>query len=142
MMKDFNEKFQIEKLLIKQIGNWKISLRPKQVTLGSLILSLDRLCPTFSDLTEVEGRDLILAFREIELLFQKTFTPQKVNYLALMMVDEQVHYHVIPRYETDVVWNELVFKDKDWPKPPSILSTLELDEIKLDNLVGYFKSNL
>ena len=27
-----------------------------------------------------------------------TFDHQKINYLALMMVDPHVHFHVIPRY--------------------------------------------
>lgn len=138
-MEEFKTKFNIEELDIKTIGNWTISLRPVQVTLGSLVLSLNRKCATFSELAEREGEELVLAFKEIELLFQKTLKPDKINYLALMMVDEQVHYHVIPRYEKSVNWNGQIFEDKDWPKPPNVLNGIDL--VNLESLLVYLKDN-
>src|SRR5690554_4574115 len=104
-MKEFREKFKIESLEIKQVGSWIISLRPKQVTLGSMILSLDRKCPHFSELTAEEGEELSEAFKMLEDLLRSTFSPDKINYLALMMLDEQVHFHVIPRYKEQIVYN-------------------------------------
>ena len=35
---------------------------------------------------------------DIERALRATFDHQKINYLALMMVDPHVHFHVIPRY--------------------------------------------
>src|SRR5699024_3148690 len=127
-MNEFNTKFQINKLLITQIGNWIISLRPQQITIGSLVLSLNRSCANFGGLTKEEGKDLIIAFSVIESLLGKTFNPDRINYLALMMVDFQVHYHVIPRYKESIFFKEVKYDDKDWPKPPNILESLELDE--------------
>lgn len=130
-MEKFNEKFRINELNIKQIGNWVISLRPAQVTIGSLILSLNRKCPHFGQLSEKEGHDLSLAFKFIEAMFQNTYKPNKINYLALMMVDEQVHFHVIPRFNAAIEFNGKKFKDKDWPNPPGLSNTLELTDSEL-----------
>ena len=35
----------------------------------------------------------------MEASVSKAFSYQKINYLMLMMVDPDVHFHVIPRYE-------------------------------------------
>ena len=36
----------------------------------------------------------------------------------LMMVDPNVHFHVIPRYEGTRAWAGLDFPDAGWPGPP------------------------
>lgn len=140
-MEDFRKKFQIEPLEIKKIGSWIISLRPQQVTLGSLVLSLARKCPHLGEMTEQEGQELSQAFKFVEALLQKTFHPGKINYLALMMVDHQVHFHVIPRYEKPVEFNGHTYQDKDWPKPPKVTEPLEINENDIISLKHYLKQN-
>lgn len=130
-MDAFKDKFRIDDLLLARVGAWNISLRPKQVTIGSLVLSLDRQCPEMSGLTSGEAADLSKAFLKIEEILQTSFKPQKLNYLALMMVDHQVHFHVIPRYENPVEWRERFYPDKDWPKPPQLSQTIDLIEEEL-----------
>lgn len=141
-MDAFKEKFQIDQLLIQKVGAWNISLRPKQVTLGSLVLSLDRKCPEMADMSKEEGADLSKAFKTIEKMFENTFQPQKLNYLALMMVDHQVHFHVIPRYENAVDYEGEKITDKDWPKPPQLSNTLDFDAEKLKTLKDFLKAKL
>ena len=138
-MKEFREKFKIESLEIKQVGSWIISLRPKQVTLGSMILSLDRKCPHFSELTAEEGEELSEAFKMLEDLLRSTFSPDKINYLALMMLDEQVHFHVIPRYKEQIVYNNEVYDDAEWPKPPNVLSAIKMSDNVLAELCAKFR---
>lgn len=140
-MQEFNKKFQIDELLIDQIGNWKISLRPEQPTIGSMVLSLARPCPVFSKLTEEESKDLGKAFKVIERLYLITFKPQKVNYLALMMVDEQVHYHVLPRYENSVEFDGNLCVDQWWPKPVDLLVADDCVQNK-NVLLEFFRSKL
>ena len=41
-----------------------------------------------------------LVTRHIEGVLGRTFNYDRINYLMLMMVDPDVHFHVIPRYET------------------------------------------
>lgn len=126
-MKEFNKKFRVQELLIAQVGAWNISLRPQQPTIGSLILSLSRKCAAFSELTEQEAIDLGKAFKLIEGMLKNTFNPQKINYLALMMVDNQVHYHVLPRYENVIEINDKAFSDKCWPVAHDLKPLTELD---------------
>lgn|SRR5690625_692883 len=134
-MKEFNKKFRVQELLIAQVGAWNISLRPQQPTIGSLILSLGRKCAAFSELTEQEAIDLGKAFKQIESMLKNTFNPQKINYLALMMVDNQVHYHVLPRYEGVVKIDDTEYKDHCWPvahdlKPLESINEQELLKIQ------------
>ena len=119
-MEKFNQKFRVEELLIGRVGAWNISLRPQQPTIGSLILSLSRKCPSFSELTEQEAIELGQSFKEIEKLLGRAFSPQKINYLALMMVDNQVHYHVLPRYAAPIVVDGVEYEDKCWPMPHNL----------------------
>lgn len=133
-MKEFKEKFQVEELLIFKVGNWNISLRPVQVTLGSLVLSLNRKCPELSDLTSEETGDLSEVFKKIEEILKKSFQPDKLNYLALMMQDHQVHFHILPRYKNEIEFNSKTYSDSDWPKPADIFNTLEFSREELNLL--------
>ena len=45
----------------------------------------------------------------------------------LMMVDPNVHFHVIPRYAEPRSWNEIAFADAGWPGPPRLDRSIELD---------------
>lgn len=133
-MDSFNKKFKINQLLIATVGAWRVSLRPEQPTVGSLVLSLGRKCTSFSDLTEKEAIDLGRAFKLIESKLNNTFQPQKINYLALMMLDEQVHYHVLPRYQGIVEVGLREMQDSCWPRihdlKPLNISDSELKIIK------------
>lgn len=134
MQQSFNaflRKFQIERLTVMSVGSWVVSVRPEQVTVGSLVLSLARPCSAFGQLTRAEGADLAAAFRAIEKLCAASFRPDRINYLALMMVDSQVHFHVIPRYTRAIVLGGLSFVDRDWPKPPG-LQVVEMPARGLD----------
>jgi diadenosine tetraphosphate (Ap4A) HIT family hydrolase len=127
----FAKRFQLEDLTIEIIGPWIISLRPQQPTIGSLVLTLNRECERFGEISEHEATYLSRAFRQVELLLKKTFNPPKINYLALMMVDNQVHYHIIPRYENPVLLAGKEYFDKNWPKPPSLEPTdISHDDIR------------
>lgn len=139
-MKEFNEKFKIKENTITVVGAWCISLRPAQVTLGSLVLSLTRKCKTMAEPTKEEASDLALAFEEIERILNKAFQPEKLNYLALMMVDEHVHFHVIPRYATPVIYNNLEYKDNDWPNPPQLSNVIEFTDDKLMSIIEMLRN--
>lgn len=140
-MKEFNEKFKIKENTIAIVGAWCISLRPAQVTLGSLVLSLIRKCKTMAELTQEETADLALAFKEVERMLDSTFQPNKLNYLALMMVDEQVHFHVIPRYAASVIYNDVEYKDNDWPKPPQLSNVIQFTEVEILSIKEMIKNS-
>lgn len=136
---DFNAKFKVDDLLIVQTEYWRWSLRPLQCTLGAGILSLKRPAESMSELTEEEGKDLIVITKIIESTLKKAFSMEKMNYIMLMMVDYHIHYHVVPRYSEDKVFDDIKFKDLGWPKPP-VLDAEPLDIKDLLKLKDYLKS--
>jgi diadenosine tetraphosphate (Ap4A) HIT family hydrolase len=128
----FQKKFNVSDLKIARIGDWVLTLRPQQPTIGSLVLSLTRPCDRLSGLSEKDGAFLARAFQIIEEIYEKTFMPQKINYLGLMMVDHHAHFHIIPRYSEPVEINGTLFKDNNWPGPPGLEPlTLSNEELKV-----------
>lgn len=138
-MEKFIEKFRLEELSIINVGSWCVSLRPQQPTIGSMILSLRRPCKTMGELSPKEGMELTDAIQRIEKIFSDSFKPDKINYLALMMVDEHVHFHVIPRYSTSCEFLGKNFEDTDWPYPPQLSNAIDLEETELKELLEYLK---
>ena len=122
-LNDFQTKFKTEELTLMETNFWLISLRPSQPTIGSLVVSLKRVCQSLSKLKPEEGADLVVAMQKIENRLNEKFPVDKLNYLALMMVDSQVHYHVIPRYKNGLVFNGIEYLDKSYPKPVDIFET-------------------
>lgn len=59
----------------------------------------------------------------------------------LMMVDKQVHYHVIPRYANQIELFDSIWKDNAWPGVPNLAGEA-LDINKLVNICSYIKNNL
>lgn len=95
---DFKSKFKINELLIKEFDNWAWTLRPAQLAIPSTVISLKRPAENLSDLTENETQELSQVFKFLETQLKNNFSFEKINYLALMMVDFHVHFHVITRY--------------------------------------------
>ena len=141
VLKDFRKKFKTDELLIYETEYWIWSLRPIQVTLGASVLSSKRECPVFSELNQEEFSDLNNIIKVIENTLMKTFNYDVMNYLMLMMVDKQVHYHVIPRYERTISFVGLSWNDSGWPGVPN-LSGNEIDINELHKIRNAIKANL
>lgn len=141
VMEDFNNKFKTKELLIHEGKYWIWSLRPVQATLGASILSLKRECPVFSELNQEEFSDLNEIIKAIEKTLKKTFNYDIMNYLMLMMVDKQVHYHIIPRYERTIDFAGTLWKDLDWPGVPNLAGN-DIDATKLREIQNAIKENL
>jgi diadenosine tetraphosphate (Ap4A) HIT family hydrolase len=139
---DFRIKFQVDALKLFETEYWCWSLRPVQVTVGAGILSLKRAETQLSKITEAESADLITIVRVIENTLKREFSYQQINYLMLMMIDFQVHYHVIPRYAKEVFYLNRIWEDKDYPKLPTISGGLPDDRETLSKLASSLKNNL
>jgi diadenosine tetraphosphate (Ap4A) HIT family hydrolase len=59
----------------------------------------------------------------------------------LMMVDPNVHFHVIPRYSSAREWNGIEFPDADWPGPPLLGSAAQLDADQIAKLKSELASH-
>jgi diadenosine tetraphosphate (Ap4A) HIT family hydrolase len=130
----FADKFELERLELFRTDHWICSLRPVQTTLGSTVLSLMRPCPALGELSASEGADLAQACSELERRLTDAFAPDRMNYLALMMIDYHVHFHVIPRYGSPRSLGSREWPDVDWPGPPDVTRGTAVDTIVQDLL--------
>jgi len=121
--------------LVRDYGYWAVLLRPKQATLGALVLVCKEEVQAFSEISNEAFAELPLVVREIETGL-KAFKPyQKINYLMLMMVDREVHYHVLPRYDAPQVFAGETYQDPGWPALPELTAGPLLEDAALDELV-------
>jgi len=118
-----------------------VLLRPQQPTIGSLILICKEPVHHFSDVSLEAMSEQKRIIADIESVLKKRFDFSKINYLMLMMVDPAVHYHVIPRYESEVEFCNKSFGDASWPTPPNLADDLALDDIYWNELLSTLKSD-
>ena len=108
--------------------------RDKQVTIGSVIIMSKELDGVSLGEVSPEGwAEFGLVCRETEALLNDVFGAEKFNYLALMMIDPEVHFHVIPRYSQPVVFEGQTFVDPDWPGATKRVA-MDLDAGVLDHI--------
>ena len=91
------EKFGYPDTLIREFDNWVVLMRPQQVTLGALVLVCKNRADTLSQISPAAFAELKEISGFIEALLRESFHYDKLNYLMLMMVDRDVHVHVLPR---------------------------------------------
>ena len=106
--------------LIREFEHWVVLVRPDQVTLGSLVLAAKTDATAYGDLPHqafAEQGEIVPA---IERALRAFCGYEKINYLMLMMVDPNPHFHVIPRYSETRDWKGIEFPDAGWPKAPQL----------------------
>lgn len=113
-------KFGHPDTLVADYEHWCVLLRPGQVTLGSLVLVCKDEAGRFSDIPADAFAELARAVRDIETGLSAFRPYDKINYLMLMMVDPDVHFHVIPRYGAPQTFEAVAFADAGWPGPPQL----------------------
>lgn len=134
------EKFGHPRSVVAEIGAWTVLVRPKQPTLGSLVLVCAEPARSFAEISPQAFADLKTAVTAIERALKAQVDYARINYLMLMMVDPDVHFHVIPRYEGTRTMNGVTFPDAGWPGPPDLGTAADLSDEGLDALVDALKS--
>jgi diadenosine tetraphosphate (Ap4A) HIT family hydrolase len=114
------EKFGYPDSLIREYDHWVVLLRPAQVTLGSLVLAAKSDASAYSELTPEAFAEQGRVVGHIERALQAFCAYEKINYLMLMMVDREVHFHVIPRYSASRENDGTTFPDHGWPGQPDL----------------------
>jgi diadenosine tetraphosphate (Ap4A) HIT family hydrolase len=92
----------------------------------------------FSDLSPEAFADLGRAVAGVETLLRHTVAYDRINYLMLMMVDPDVHFHVVPRYEGAREHGCHSFVDAGWPGPPALAQHVALGEEEAAALAAEF----
>ncbi len=113
-------KFGYPESCIAETPAWLVLLRPQQVTLGSLVLVCREPVTAFGDVSAGALAALQPVLKNIEWLLADFVQFQKINYLMLMMLDPDVHFHVIPRYEGAREFGGASLVDAGWPGPPRL----------------------
>ena len=136
------EKFGYPGSLIREYEHWVVLLRPVQATLGALILACKDEASQFSDISPAAFTELNSAVGDIERALTALFDYQKLNYLMLMMVDPDVHFHVLPRFESEQSYEGCTFTDPGWPGPPNVGHDNGADAAVQEKLIAQMKAAL
>jgi len=127
-------KFGYPKSTIAEFKHWLVLLRPQQVTLASLVLVNRGEEANLSALPEDAFTEMHKAVQAIEAGLRHFRPFDKINYLALMMVDPHVHFHVLPRYAADQQFEGVTFKDAGWPSVPDLKQANPCPETIMNSL--------
>jgi len=134
-------KFGYPDSLVKAYDHWLLLLRPQQVTLGALVLVCREPATAFAALSAAAFAELKPVVVAIEATLSALWTFQKINYLMLMMVDPDVHFHVLPRYGSERRFADLAFPDAGWPGPPDLQAAVTLSPDLRARLVRHLREN-
>lgn len=114
------QKFGYPDSLIRDYDHWCVLLRPAQATLGALVLVCKDEAEAFSDISPAAFAELHPVTQDIERSLSAFRPYRKINYLMLMMVDKDVHFHVLPRYDAAQSFEGTSYPDPGWPAVPDL----------------------
>jgi diadenosine tetraphosphate (Ap4A) HIT family hydrolase len=132
-------KFGYPHTLIREYDHWCVLLRPLQPTLGSLVLVCKQEETAFSQISQSAFNELKSVTGDIETSLAAFRSFEKMNYLMLMMVDPDVHFHVLPRYSSPQTFEGVEFPDKGWPAAPELGANINLDKDLMSALLSQIK---
>lgn len=132
-------KFGAPDTCIRDYAHWTVLLRPRQATLGALVLAARDPARAFPALSPAAFSELRDVTTELEQALRKAFAYERLNYLMLMMVDPDVHFHVLPRYSERRIFDGRDFDDPGWPGPPDLSHTNETDESNNARIIEHIK---
>jgi len=127
-------RFGYPETLIREYQHWLVLLREPQATLGSLVLCAKSGATEFSALPDEAHIEMGTVVREIEHALKAAFAYDRINYLMLMMVDPNVHFHVLPRYSEARCACGLTIPDPGWPAMPQLGEALDITSSQRDAL--------
>jgi diadenosine tetraphosphate (Ap4A) HIT family hydrolase len=133
------QKFGYPERVIREYEHWALLIRPVQVTLGSVIIASKSEATSFGALRPEEMAEWPGIVRAFESVASRQFGAEKFNYLALMMVDPNPHFHGIPRYRAPVAFQGYSFKDELFPKPPALDVVNDCPQDTLEALHGFLR---
>lgn len=122
--------------VVAETPYWSVQVRPHQPTLGSLVLICREPVTAFGQASPAAFSALQPVVARVEAMLARFVGYQKINYLMLMMVDPDVHFHVIPRYEGFREFQGLSLGDAGWPGPPNLAQATALPADALESLRG------
>lgn len=135
------QKFGYPDTLVADYAHWMVLVRPAQATLGALVLVNKSDATAFSALDLQAFIELHGVIGEIERGLTAFRRYDKINYLMLMMVDREVHFHVLPRYAGEQRFDGRGFDDPGWPGAPNLKANATLSGDALARLVAAIRQD-
>lgn len=120
-------KFGHPESVVFETDRWSVQVRPQQPTLGALVLVCKEPAQAFSDLSAEAFAELKTVVDSVEARLRRFVGYERINYLMLMMVDLDVHLHVLPRYEGHRTYEDRTFTDAGWPGQPKLDQAVALE---------------
>lgn len=133
-------KFGAPHTIIRSYCHWSVLLRPAQATLGALVLAAHEPAKAFAELSPASFTELHEVTGDIETALTQAFHYDKINYLMLMMVDPDVHFHVLPRYAQPKSFAGLEFIDAGWPAMPNLGQINATDAAINQQIIDFIRS--
>jgi diadenosine tetraphosphate (Ap4A) HIT family hydrolase len=127
--------------LVREFEHWAVLVRADQVTLGSLVLAAKGDATAFGALEPAAFAELGEIIPAIERALRAFCGYEKINYLMLMMVDPEVHLHVLPRYSGTRRWGDADFPDAGWPKAPQLGNAVALSPEQVRDMAAELSLN-
>jgi diadenosine tetraphosphate (Ap4A) HIT family hydrolase len=140
-MNETIRKFGYPDTLVRTYDHWVVLVRPKQVTLGSLVLACTDPARALGEVGTEAFAELAQVTRDLEAALRAAFAYDRINYLLLMMVDPDVHFHVLPRYASERSFAGQHLTDSAWPKPPDVTRDLGMSADVLAQLRAYLAAH-
>jgi diadenosine tetraphosphate (Ap4A) HIT family hydrolase len=140
-LQDTLEKFGYPSGLLHSSPYWHILLRPQQTTIGAMILICREEVYSYAEISELAIIDQRHMVQAIEQVLSSRSQQNQINYLMLMMVDPEVHFHCIPRYGGNRQRLENDYADAGWPALPDLGSSIELPVQNQAKLIEVFKAD-
>lgn len=135
------QKFGWPATMVAELDRWAVMLRPQQVTLGALVLASKEPVEAFGAVSPEGFAELGRAVAGIEEMLAAAVGHEKINYLMLMMVDRDVHFHVLPRYAGERTQGALTVRDAGWPGPPRLDAYLEPAPDAAGELIAHLRAH-
>lgn len=120
-------KFGFPQTLVASYRHWLVLARPQQPVLGATVLLCRDEAKAFSKISSQAFGELATVTADLEAALRAAFQPDKLNYLMLMMVDPDVHFHVLPRYQTPRDLAGHTYTDAFWPRPVDLAQPIASD---------------
>ena len=127
-------KFGYPETAVAEYDHWIVLLRPAQPTLGSLILAAKSDATAFAALDPAAFAEMATVVWHIESALERAVAYSRINYLMLMMVDPNVHFHVLPRYEGAKSEAGVTVPDAGWPAAPALGEAVALTPQQIADL--------
>ena len=126
-------RFDHPKATVFEYRHWVVLIRPAQPTPLCCVIAARSNAQSLGTLTPEEAAELPMVINHFESVVTGIAPARKFNYLALMMVDPNPHFHAIPRYDQPVQLGEAQYRDEHYPRPPDMLQGLAVDAATLES---------